>query len=237
MTFNIFELLYVDYSSPLAYIASCHRFREQFTSILFSHIMNSPPNSAYHQNSQHNNQQKHRSSSSSTRCSRTKSQRGQFYSNSISRVSVRTFGPTSPKATNMDTNPSGTTRNSISVAANNTSSGQGMSRSLAGSIKSKSSLKKTTSVRRKNSRGRLGAEFIIVDCDSTAILQEQDSSNSSNPTGETADINNGVTQKSTSIYYSNFETAVRTVDDNSPGRLNTILQSYSYEFTDLGHLV
>ncbi|CAL8144077.1 unnamed protein product [Orchesella dallaii] len=40
--------------TPCAYIASCHRFREQFASILFSHVGNSPQNSTcHHQNGHH----------------------------------------------------------------------------------------------------------------------------------------------------------------------------------------
>lgn len=44
------------YRTPCAYIASCHRFREQFTSILFSHVINSPQNSTCHHHQHGHNQ-------------------------------------------------------------------------------------------------------------------------------------------------------------------------------------
>jgi len=235
----------INYRTPIAYIASCHRFREQFTSILFSQI-GTPKNSACHNNNPNSHQQKHRSFSSSTRGSRSlgKGHRGQFYSNPISRVSVRTLDTTCSKATNMDGSNSRMVGNSISGSANNASSALTKSRSLGGSIRSKSSLKRSTSSRKKCSRGLLGADLIIVDCDSIAILPEQDSSNSSNPKGtrspSPATTENGGTSYVTpqkSIYYSTFQTAVRTVDSNSSSKLNTVLQNYGYEFTDLGQLV
>lgn len=58
---HLFFLLSIN-RTPCAYIASCHRFREQFTSIIFSHVPNSPQNSTYHHGHHNHSSPSHKAS-------------------------------------------------------------------------------------------------------------------------------------------------------------------------------
>ncbi|OXA56962.1 hypothetical protein Fcan01_08284 [Folsomia candida] len=240
--------------TPMAYIASCHRFREQFTSILFSHVMHSPQNSACNNpnNSPKHHHHHHQSKNQLSSCSGFRACRSHAQSQSPGHTIYSCGRPySSTTTTRTKTAPVGsfsglTARNSISVSANNTSTTVTISRSN-GSTKSRGSIKRSSSTKRKGSRGLLGSEFIIVDSDSTAMLHDQELSNSTNPKGTptpsptmTDNANGSNEERKGSIFCTNLQTAFVATSIENMGRKNslqTILQNYGYDFSDLGELV